>query len=92
MNSARHRLRGKISVRLHSTLFAAALLGVGFPAAAESNLVEARCAQTKQYCDQMHAAKSAAEQKILAAKALDSALSAARFLARGTGLELDLCV
>jgi Tfp pilus assembly protein PilF len=52
------------------------LLAMNSPARSETNSVESLCAQTKQYCDEMHATKSEAEQKILAAKALDCATRA----------------
>jgi hypothetical protein len=52
------------------------LLAANLPARSETNSVESLCAQTKQYCDEMHTTSSAAEQKILAAKALDCATRA----------------
>jgi Tfp pilus assembly protein PilF len=53
-----------------------ALLAINLSARPETNSVESLCALTKEYCDQMHAANSAAEQKILATKALDTATRA----------------
>ena len=58
---------------IRRALFCAALCLTFFSVRAETNLVESLCAETKLYCDQMHDAKSAAEQKSLAAKALDCA-------------------
>jgi tetratricopeptide (TPR) repeat protein len=59
--------------RTRFAILGIALLAMIFPASAQSNAVETLCAQTKQYCDEMHATKSAVDQKILAAKALDCA-------------------
>lgn len=59
-----------------SGIFVGVLLASGLRVNAETNQVETLCAETKHYCDQMHLTKSVAEQKVLAAKALDCALRA----------------
>lgn len=53
-------------------MFCGVLVVMNLTAKAQTNLCATLCAQTKQYCDQMHAAK-AAEQKHLATLALDCA-------------------
>jgi Tfp pilus assembly protein PilF len=73
---ARHQRWINFFARTCRATFVVALLTINFSAHAQSNLVETLCAETKQYCDQMHVTKSTAEQKILAAKALDCALRA----------------
>ena len=72
MNTKPHQPRFWIAgKRLAVLVFA--LMAINLSSQAETNSVETLCAQTKQFCDQMHATKSAAEQKMLAAKALDCA-------------------
>jgi Tfp pilus assembly protein PilF len=71
-----HKLSKFFLAATRLAILGVALLAVIFPAAAQSNAVETLCAQTKQYCDEMHATTSATEQKILAAKALDCATRA----------------
>jgi tetratricopeptide (TPR) repeat protein len=73
---ATHKPGGIFFAGARLAILGVALLAMIFPASAQSNTVEALCAQTKQYCDEMHATTSMAEQKILAAKALDCATRA----------------
>ena len=72
MNPTRHQLELFLA-RIRRVIFCGSLWLLVFPAHAETNLTASFCAETKLYCDQMHAAKSEAEQKSLAAKALDCA-------------------
>ena len=82
--------RGFCLARMVLVFFGGALIAMSSPAQSETNTVEALCLQTRQYCDQMHAAKSEAEQKSLAAKALDCAQRAV--LADTNSAKAHLCL
>jgi len=82
--------RGFCLARMVLVFFGGALIAMSSPAQSETNTVEALCLQTRQYCDQMHAAKSETEQKSLAAKALDCAQRAV--LADTNSAKAHLCL